>query len=177
MQTDMGCATITTNPSGAKILVDGKLMTDRGGNPVKTPTKLELFTGQRYIELDLEGYFADFSYAYIYPSCDINIERNLSKIPLSMGKIIRYNSTTQIPPEVVGNLVITTYPAGATINMDGKTVIDTETKEPLKTPVELVVPMGLHNFIFKLAGYCDEFAPVYITPRSTQYVHNDFYVC
>lgn len=80
--------------------------------------------------------------------------------------------------EVTGDVVITTYPPSAEIYMDDHLVIDTDTKESLKTPVILAMYMGLHDLRFVLPGYCNEFATVYIIPASgATYIHRDFNIC
>jgi hypothetical protein len=75
-----------------------------------------------------------------------------------------------------GSIVITTYPFGGTIIMDGKTVIDLDTGEPLRTPIQLVMTMGYHDFIFQLEGFFDEYGGEYITPGHISYVHRNFNV-
>ncbi len=183
-----GNLTVTTSPSGANIHIDGKLAKDAGGNPVLTPARLVLDVGYIYIVIEKEGYFEDYNRIYIHSGENDSINRNLSKLPYAsvppeskMRSYIRsYFMSDQIRSmqgPTTGNVVITTYPVGATINMDGNTVIDIDTKELLKTPVELEVGMGLHNFIFKLPGYCDEFYTIYATSRSTQYIHRNFNIC
>lgn len=75
-----------------------------------------------------------------------------------------------------GSIVITTYPPGGTIIMDGKTVIDLDTGEPLRTPIQLVLTMKYHDFIFQLEGFFDEYGGEYITPGHISYVHRNFNV-
>ena len=182
-----GNLTITTNPSGANIHIDGILAKDTAGNPILTPARLTIYTGYHYIVIEKEGYFEDYNRIYIHSGENDSINRNLSKLPYTsvpeskMRSYIRsYFMSDQIRSmqgPTTGNVVITTYPDGGSIEMDGKMVIDIDTKELLKTPVELEVGMGLHNFVFKLPGYCDEFYAIYATPRSTQYIHRDFNIC
>ncbi len=179
MQT--GNITITTNPSSAKIYVDNIM---KG----TTPAKLSLEAGYRYIVLEKEGYFQDFNRIYIYPGSDIELSRNLSELPYpkfeagQMQKYIKsYFMSDVIKPlqgPAMGTLVITTYPAGATVEMDGRMVIDVDTKEILRTPVQMEVGMGQHNFVFRLEGYCNEFEIVYILPGTgATYIHKTFYIC
>lgn len=75
-----------------------------------------------------------------------------------------------------GSIVITTYPLGGTIIMDGKTIIDLDTGEPLRTPIQLVLTMKYHDFIFQLEGFFDEYGGEYITPGHISYVHRNFNV-
>lgn len=180
-----GNVTVTSNPSGAKIYVDNVLIKET------TPTKLSLDPGQHYIIMEIDGYFKDYGYVYIYPGSELMMQGTLIKIPyssmseISMRKYIKtYFMSGEIKPNIVsmqgpttGWLVITTYPAGATVEMDGKTVIDIDTKETLKTPVQMEIEMGLHNLIYKLPGYCTAFDSIYIYPGGTQYSHKDFNIC
>lgn len=76
-----------------------------------------------------------------------------------------------------GSIVITTYPPGGTIIMDGKTVIDLDTGKPLTTPIQLVLTMGYHDFIFQLEGFFNEYGGEYITPGHISYIHRNFNVC
>lgn len=179
MQT--GNITITTNPSGAKIYVDDVM---KG----TTPAKLSLEAGYRYIVLEKEGYFQDFNRIYIYPGSDVELSRNLSGLPYPkfeagrMEKYIQYYFMSDVIKSLqgpaMGTVVITSYPAGATVEMDGKMVIDVDTKEVLKTPVQMEVGMGQHNFVFRLEGYCNEFETVYILPHTGDtYINKTFYVC
>ncbi len=180
MQT--GNISIITNPSGAKIYVDNVLMKET------TPAKLSLEAGYRYIVLEKEGYFQDFNRIYIYPGSDIELSRNLSELPypkFEAGQIEKYiqyyfmsDVIKSLQGPAMGTVVITTYPAGATVEMDGRTVIDVDTKEILKTPVQMEVSMGQHNFVFRLEGYCNEFETVYILPGTgATYINKTFYVC
>ena len=75
-----------------------------------------------------------------------------------------------------GSIVITTYPLGGTIIMDGKTIIDLDTGEPLRTPIQLVLTMKYHDFIFQLEGFFDEYGGEYITPGHISYIHRNFNV-
>ena len=83
----------------------------------------------------------------------------------------------ECPSATEGIVVLTTYPPGATIIMDGKTLIDMETGDPLTTPVDLAVEMGYHDLIFKLKGFFDEFDAVYVEPGYHQYRHKNFNIC
>lgn len=85
------------------------------------------------------------------------------------------NSTTK--EDKKGNLVLTSYPSGATIKLDGMLIVYEETKEPLKTPMKLELSEGLHDIVFKLEGYCDEFATVYISSGLTQNINKTLNVC
>jgi hypothetical protein len=177
-----GNIAITTNPNGAKIYIDNVLMKDT------TPAKLSLNVGSRYIVLEKEGYFRDFNRIYIYPGANIELSRNLSRLPYPQyvsGQMQKYIKSyfmsdviKSLQGPAMGTLVITSYPAGATVEMDGRMVIDIDTKEVLKTPVQMDVGMGLHNFIFRLEGYCNEFGTVYILPGTgAKYIHKTFYMC
>jgi archaellum component FlaG (FlaF/FlaG flagellin family) len=177
-----GNITITTNPSDVKIYIDGVLMKEA------TPAKLSLNVGYRYIVLEKEGYFRDFNRIYIHPGAIIELSRNLSILPYpqyASGQMQKYiksyfmsDVVESLQGPTMGTLVITSYPAGATIEMDGKMVIDADTKEMLKTPVQIDIGMGQHNFIFRLEGYCNEFGTVYILPDiGTKYIHKTFYIC
>lgn len=75
-----------------------------------------------------------------------------------------------------GSIVMTTYPLGGTIIMDGKTVIDLDTGDPITTPVQLVMSFGFHDLRFHLDGFFDEFAGVYITPAHISFIHKNFNV-
>jgi hypothetical protein len=174
-----GNITVTTNPSGAKIYVD---------NVIKgtTPAKLTLDVGYRYIVLEKEKYFKDYNRIYVYPGLDIELSRNLSEIPYpqyaGMQKYIKSYFMSDVIKSLqgpaMGTVVITSYPAGATVEMDGKMVIDVDTKEILKTPVQMEIGMGLHDFVFRLEGYCNEFETVYIIPPTGPvYINKDFYIC
>lgn len=80
--------------------------------------------------------------------------------------------------EVTGDVVITTYPVGAEIYMDDHLVVDDSTKEPIKTPVTLVMYMGYHDLKFTLPGYFDEYDAVYVIPsRGAVYLHKNFNIC
>jgi len=177
----IGNITITTNPNDVKIYIDGTLMRET------TPVKLSLDVGPRYIVLEKEGYYRDFNRIFINPGSNIELSRNLSRLPYPQlsGPLKRYiksyfmsDTIKSLQGPAMGTLVITSYPAGATIEMDGKTVIDADTQEVLKTPVQMDIGMGLHNFIFRLEGYCNEYGTVYILPETgTKYIHSTFYVC
>ncbi len=172
---------ITTNPSGAKIYIDNVLIKE------KTPTMLSLPTGQHYIVLEIDGYFKDYNYVYIPASeIDMILERNLVRTSSAlsestMKKYIQHyfmsGEIRSLQSPTTGTLVITTYPADARIEMDGKMVIDVDTKAFLKTPVQLEVGMGLHNFIFKLEGYCNGFGSIYMNPGETRYLHINLNIC
>lgn len=183
---DKGNIMITTNPSGAKIYVDSVLMKE------KTPATLSLNEGFRYIVLELDGYNKDFNRIYIYPGSNISLERNLTRLPygqyMSSQRVQRWIRTYFMSDQTLKALpndtpttsavVITTYPPGATIEMDGKTVIDIATKKPLTTPVQLEVGMGQHNYVFRLQGYCNEFETVYVIPGTgPTYVSKTFSTC
>lgn len=179
MQT--GNITITTNPSGAKIYVNDIM---KG----TTPVKLALGTGYQYVVLEKDGYHKDFNRIYIHPGAELELSRNLSRLPYSQyeaGQIEKYirsyfmsDTIKSIQGPATGTVVITSHPAGATVEMDGKMVIDVDTKEILKTPLEMEVGMGQHNFVFRLAGYCNEFETVYILPGTgATYIAKTFYVC
>ncbi len=169
-QLTTGNISITTNPNGAKIYVDSVLRKET------TPAKLSLGVGYRYIVLEKEGYFKDFNRIYIHPGADIELSRNLSELPypkFEAGQIKKYiqhyfmsDVVKSLQGPATGTVVITSYPAGSTVEMDGKTVIDVETKNKLKTPVQMEVGMGQHNFVFRLEGYCNEFETVYILPNT-----------
>lgn len=176
-----GNLTVTTNPSGANINIDGVM---KG----ITPAKLSLDVGYHYIVLEKEGYFKDYSRIYIYPEANLELSQNLSGLPYSQyasGQIQKYiksyfmsDMVKSLQGPTMGTVVITSYPAGATIQMDGRTVIDIDTKEMLKTPVQMDVGMGLHDFVFRLEGYCNEFDTVYILPSTGPvYIHKNFYIC
>lgn len=75
---------------------------------------------------------------------------------------------------VLGNAVITTYPAGAKIYIDGSLAVDTGTMEPITTPVDISLYMGYHDLRFALEGFYDEFWGIYTNPGDTQYVHRYF---
>jgi hypothetical protein len=175
-----GNITISTIPSNVKIYVDGILVTT-------TPAKLSLDKGYRYIVLEKEGYFRDFNKIYIYPGSKIELSRNLYKLPYqfvsdNMQRYIKLYFMSDLVKSLqgptMGTLVITSYPPGATIEMDGKTIIDEDTKDLLKTPIQMDIGMGLHNFIFRLEGYCNEFDAVYILPDTgTKYMHKTFNIC
>lgn len=183
---DKGNITIATNPSGAKIYVDSVLMNER------TPATLSLNEGFRYIVLEIDGYNKDFNRIYIVPGSTVSLERNMTKLPygqfMSSQRVQKWIKTYFMSDQIIQTLpnstpttsavVITTYPAGATIEMDGKTVIDIATKRPLTTPVQLEAGMGQHNFIFRLQGYCNEFETVYIIPGTgPTYVSKTFSTC
>lgn len=179
MQT--GNLNIVTNPSGAKIFVDSVM---KG----TTPAKLTLDVGYHYIVLEKEGYFKDYSRIYIYPKADLELSQNLSGLPYpqyASGQMQKYiksyfmsDAIKSLQGPAMGTVVITTYPEGATIEMDGKMVIDVGTKEILKTPVQMDVGMGQHNFVFRLEGYCNEFETVYILPGTgATYINKTFYIC
>lgn len=176
-----GNITVTTNPSDAKIYVDDVM---KG----TTPAKLSLEEGYHYIVLEKEGYFQDFNRIYIYPGLDVELSRNLSGLPYSqytpnqIEKYIQYYFMSDVIKSLqgptTGTIVITSYPAGATVEMDGKMVIDVDTKEILETPVQMEVGMGQHDFIFRLEGYCNEFGTVYILPGTgATYINKTFYLC
>ncbi len=181
-QLTTGNISITTNPNGAKIYVDSVLRKET------TPAKLSLGVGYRYIVLEKEGYFKDFNRIYIHPGADIELSRNLSELPypkFEAGQIKKYiqhyfmsDVVKSLQGPATGTVVITSYPAGSTVEMDGKTVIDVETKNKLKTPVQMEVGMGQHNFVFRLEGYCNEFETVYILPNTgATYINKTFYKC
>lgn len=75
-----------------------------------------------------------------------------------------------------GSIVITTYPLGGTIIMDGKTIIDLDTGAPITTPVQLVMGFGFHDLRFHLDGFFDESAGVYISPAHISFIHKNFNV-
>lgn len=186
---NVGNVTIFSNPSGANIYVDGTLMINETGNPVTTPVTLSLYAGSHFIEICKEGYEIEFYRVYIYEESNIEIESNLFPSPYYMSQIPEYApenpkipyytpiQSMECPSATEGIVVMTTYPAGATIIMDGKTLIDMDTGEPLTTPVDLSVEMGYHDLIFKLNGFFDEFDGIYVEPRYHQYLHKNFNFC
>lgn len=188
---NIGNITINSNPDSAYIYVDGTLMTDDLGNPVTTPVTLSLYTGSRFIEIYKEGYNIDYRIVYVYEGADIRIDSNLFPSPYYMSQIPEYapetpkipyykpaiQSMEECPSATEGIVVITTYPPGATIIMDGKTLVDIDTGNPLMTPVDLAVSMGYHDLRFKLERFFDEFGGIYVIPRYHQYLHKNFNVC
>jgi hypothetical protein len=165
-------------------------MIDNTGNPATTPVTLSLYTGSHFIEICKEGYEIEYYGVYVYDGADIKIESNLFPSPYYMSpqipqyapektKIPYYTpiQSMECPSATEGIVVITTYPAGASIIMDGKTLIDMDTGEPLTTPVDLAVEMGYHDLQFKLKGFFDEFDAVYVEPRYHQYRHKNFNIC
>lgn len=176
----IGNITITTKPNDAKIYIDGILIKKT------TPATLSLDVGSHYIVLEKEGYYRDYNRIYIHPGSDMELLRNLSIRPYQQsGPLRQYiksyfmsDTIKSLQGPAMGTLVITSYPTGATVEMDGKIVIDADTQEVLKTPVQMDVGMGLHNFIFRLEGYCNEYGAVYILPGTgTKYIHSTFYIC
>lgn len=120
----------------------------------------------------------------IWLSQQPTFQRSLQR---SVGGIMKYTMEDELKTRygimeessniVTGYIVLTTYPEGATIYLDKNLVIDMDTGEPIKTPVELETYIGSHDLQFKLPGYCDEFWSVYVTSASTQYVYRNLQIC
>lgn len=113
------------------------------------------------------------------------MEKNNETVNMNIMQEPFYPQSPEIPcafPEkpgetaTQGSIVMTTYPPGSTIIMDGKIIIDLDTGEYLRTPIQLVLTMGYHDFIFQLEGFYDEYGGEYITPGHISYVHRNFNV-
>lgn len=184
IQTSVGNVTISSYPEGAAIYIDGNTVTDGLGNPIITPSTITLLEGYHYIVLCIDGYFNGYEYIYIYPGAELDISINLSQKVLTTLQPYAPEGP-EIPcvfPETPGqtatqgSIVLTTYPPGGSIVLDGKTVIDLDTGAPITTPVQLVITFGLHDLRFRLDGFFDEYAGVYITPAHISFIHKNFNV-
>lgn len=193
-----------TNPGGADIYLDGNPVLDSSNKIAKAPSLiLNVLKGLHTVTFAKDG-FENMTFTVNVSNGYSEINAILNTINMRYPKMlststISSNEYTQVPKyspeipftrwvpmnyekigslqEVTGDVVLTTYPAGATIELDGKTIIDVDTKEPIKTPATIALYMGLHNLKFKLQGYCDEFYAVYVSPASTQYVNRYFSTC
>lgn len=196
---------ITTYPSRARIYMDGLLLVDpETEETLKTPQRISVYYGDHDFTLRLENYCDENFHIYVLPGTTVNINRNLKSCPgeeqwaepeeqIFLNNSLPENSLPEgtnimkpIKPlgiekyqenEVTGDVVITTYPDGAKIYMNGHLVIDAETNEPIETPAILAMYIGLHNLRFVLNKYCDEFATVHVFPAGTQYIHRNFDIC
>lgn len=184
IQTSVGNVTISSYPEGAAIYIDGNIVTDGLGNPIITPSTITLLEGYHYIVLCIDGYFNGYEYIYIYPGAELDVSINLSqKVLTTLQPYVPEGP--EIPcvfPETPGqtatqgSTVLTTYPPGGSIVLDGKTVIDLDTGAPITTPVQLVMISGFHDLRFHLDGFFDEFTGVYITPAHISFIHKNFNV-
>ena len=198
-----GNVTIISYPVGATIYIDGSRVTDEMGNPIITPATVSILEGYHDIILSLNGYFDGYEYIYVYPGAELDVSINLSEkiwstlYPEYLSETLYPEYLQTLYPEyspenpdipcvfpetpgqtaTQGSLVSTTYPPGASIVLDGRTVIDLDTGDPITTPVQLVLTMGYHDLIFKLDGFFDEYWGVYVTPGYTSFVHRYFNVC
>jgi len=164
----VGSVTVMSYPEGATVCLDGSTLTYETGAPVITPVTLILLEGYHDIALELGGYYTGYERVYVYPGAELTTATRLTKK--------MFMSTIQSMQEgnVLGDVVISTYPIGAKIYMDGNLVVDTETMEAITTPAIIAMYMGYHDLRFVLEGFYDEFWGVYVEPRSTQYVYRSF---
>jgi len=164
----VGNVTVMSYPEGATVCMDGSKLTYETGEPVTTPVTITLLEGYHDLALELDGYYTGYERFYIYPGAELSTETHLTKK--------MYMSTIQSMQEnsVLGDVVISTYPTGAKIYMDGNLVVDAETMEPITTPAIIAMYMGYHDLRFVLEGFYDEFWGLYIEPRSTQYIYRNF---
>ena len=163
----VGNVTVTSYPEGATICIDGSIITDELGTPIITPVTITLLEGYYTIALELDGYYTGYEYIYIYPEVELVTSTDLAE-KMYMSAI------ESMQEDVFGDVVITTYPTGAKIYMDGSLIVDAGTMEPITTPVDIAVYMGYHDLRFTLEGFYDEFWGVYVIPGSGQYVHRYF---
>lgn len=202
----MGTVRFDSDPHGANIYVDGQILTDPDiEQSLKTPARVLLYEGRRDYTISLEGYEDASGYVDIFPGATVNVYKRLKKGVSEEGwgqpepqiwlsqqtpkfeadqikKYIQYyfmsDTIKSLQGPAMGTVVITTYPTGAAVEMDGRMVIDVDTKDVLKTPVQMEVGIGQHNFVFKLEGYCNESETVYILPGTgVIYINKTFYVC
>lgn len=166
----VGNVTVMSYPEGATVCMDGSKLTYETGEPVTTPVTITLLEGYHDLALELDGYYTGYERFYIYPGAELSTSTRLTKkMYMSTIESMQENS-------VLGDVVISTYPIGAKIYMDGNLVVDTDTMEPITTPAIIAMYMGYHDLRFVLEGFYDEFWGVYVDPRSTQYVYRYFNV-
>ena len=189
-----GILRIYSFPDGADVYVNGRhigkaplVVTDVPAGVANITFKMSGMMDEEKIVDIVEGAWSD-TYAtmrpvlpklqsYLYEAKTMN-ETNINKMqepyyPVSPDIPCVFPET---PGETAtqGSIVITTYPPGGSIIMDGKTVIDLDTGEPLRTPVQLVLTIGYHDFVFQLEGFFDEYGGEYITPGHVSFVHRNF---
>lgn len=169
--------TITSNPEGATICIDGSVLTDEFRTPITTPATITLLEGYHNIALELYGYYTGYERIYIYPGIKSNTSTYLAKkMYVSVIESMQENTLGNVTNKLTGNVIMTTYPTGANIYIDGNLAVDTGTMKPITTPVDMCIYMGYHDIRFTLEGYYDEFWGVYVLPREAQYIHRNFNV-
>ena len=192
-----GILRVYSFPDGADTYVNGRhigkaplVVTDVPAGEVNVAWEMPGMMNEEKIVDIMEGTLSDIYItmialpklqSYLYEEKTMNEVTNINKMqepyyPVSPDIPCVFPET---PGETAtqGSIVMTTYPPGGSIIMDGKTVIDLDTGEPITTPVQLVLTIGYHDFVFQLEGYFDEYAGEYITPAHISYVNRNFNVC
>jgi hypothetical protein len=201
----LGSIVTNTRPANVDVYLDGQPVLDSSGQIAKTPSVLSgIAEGVHMVTFRKEGYndttihvdvaeksYSD-AYAILNPSQMMRYPKMLSASYQDLSyQDLRENEVRtmkSIKPlgieelqqpifEVAGDVVITSYPSGAKIYMDGRLVIDADTKEPILTPTVLAMYMGLHNLKFTMPGYCDKYDVIYVSPGGTQYLNETLNIC
>lgn len=158
-----GTVFFDTQPHGAKIYVDGQLLTDPDTEEsLRTPERVLLFEGRRNYTFVLEGHKDVSGYVDVYPSATINIFRNMEPGKSEEG-------WGEPEPQIwlsdnVGIIRIYSEPFGAEVYIDGNPVLD-QHGQIVKTPVTVTdVPDGVRQITFKMPGQLDEMKLVDVYP-------------
>ncbi|RIH84248.1 PEGA domain protein [Calidithermus terrae] len=96
-----GTLNVTSNPQGAQVFVDGRLV----GN---TPISVSVQPGRHDIELRLAGY-----------------DTYRTSVNVGLGQVISINATLERPRPATGTLVVNSSPQGAQVFIDGRLVGNT----------------------------------------------------
>jgi len=158
-----GTVFFDTQPHGAKVYVDGQLLTDPDTEEsLHTPVRVLLLEGRIDYTLVLEDYNDISGYIDIYPSATVNIFRNFSqgKSEEGWGK-----PTPQIwLDQNVGTIRVYSEPKGAEIYIDENPVID-QSGNIAKTPVTITgIPDGIRQVTLVIPGHFDEMKFVDVYP-------------
>jgi PKD repeat protein len=139
----IGSLQISTNPSGATIILDGR---NKGNTPA---TFSDLSTGSHKINFTKSGYW-DFSQDITVAAgkttpVNVNLVARLQPSPSPTGSI---PIPTPYQPGSGGSIIITSNPSGANVYLDGKT--------SGTTPLTLQnVNPGTHTILLTMQGYTD----------------------
>lgn len=168
-----GTLKIYSYPDGADIYIDGKPV---GKTPV---TIIDVPPGARHVTFKMPGMMDEEKTVDIYPGAWSDVTATMRPILPSLYQISSQTTyqiqTLQTP--TTGRAYITTYPTGATIKMDNRTVVDADTKQPLQTSLWMDIHEGLHDLEFSIPGYCNTFSQIYVLPGGKYNIDKILHTC